>query len=184
MQERMERLAQGARRALGLALDEKPGQEQLEWLIEQDPTVRLVCDPACHVPLYEADPGGVSVLRVPPHARPWETAHEWSHHLRGDGLGVVLRTLAQLAQDWRLMRQAEAVGRIEEAGAQAFVTALFLPAPLVLSTSDYELAELTGWSLESIQARRRDLLRSLRYEPERFYRVWACCTGGPAGEPV
>lgn len=172
MREGLERLAWEARRAIGLGRDEAPTLEQLERVIAADPTLRLEYDPAARVGVYEPEPGGISVIRLALPATTESLAHELAHHLRGDGLGCFLRVMAQANGDFRLARTAELVRSTEESAAAAFVTALFLPAPLVLSADDYQIAELTGWGIDAIRARRWELARAELRDPERFRRLW------------
>lgn len=168
MHERMERLALDARRALGLAWDEVPTLERCEALIEAEGSLRLCYDSTLRLPYYEPP----EVLHLPPRCRTEDLAHEWAHHLRGDGLAALLRLIASRSGDVRLGRAAESCRRIEEAGAQAFVTALWLPAQLLLSADDYQVAELTGWNIDTIRGRRYALHRWQSLDPERFRRVW------------
>lgn len=172
MRERAERLAWEARRAMGLRRDEAPTVEHLERVIEGDTGLRLVWDTDCRAGAYEADPQGVAVIRLPRDASTEALGHELAHHLRGDGLGAFLRVMAFTSGDCRLARHAENVRGTEESAAEAFVTALFLPAALILSADDYQISELTGWGIPAIRSRRLDLERAEWVDPERFRRLW------------
>lgn len=163
-----EQCAALTREALALPDDAPLTLDDLDRFAEAVPGLTVRVDPRCRFPQYEPQGDGRGSITLPPRTTPEAYAHEIGHHLRGDGLAAFLTAMAHLSGDVRLARLARSCTWQEEAGARAFVIAVFLPPLFVLRHTDYELAERVPWSRETIRARRRELLRWAEGNPLVF----------------
>lgn len=156
MDEYAEECAREVRRAMGWALDRVLTLEDIEDYAAGIPGLRIEHGSPDPVPYFHNYGDGTGVISLPRRYHLEQFVHELGHKLRGHGLSAYL--LAYAEEGSRLQRLAEICGWQEEHQAQAFVIALLLPMELVLSHTDYQLAEMVPFSLTTIRLRRWNIL--------------------------
>jgi hypothetical protein len=114
--------------------------------------LRVRRDPAAPGPFLLTLAGGRAVLTLPPeldrHAEECAVLHELGHRLlSGAGIGLFPHS-----------RNGGRTERADEAQVERFVRAWKLPADLLSDYTDEELADLSGFALETVRQRRKEVL--------------------------